>query len=488
MNFQSNKQNRKILIIEDDSAQLSRYIEMAREAGLDPHGARNESEAITQLTNLSFSYVLTDIHLGGKANFLGYEGISILKYIRENLPEVTALAMTSDPKIDTYHAVLKEGVAHLFRKPIISKDELIIHLKSARTHRIIGSFANKKQKDRALPEKIRNKYPDGIIVRDDLRQIARKIANHGSIPVVIYGETGTGKEEVAKLIHRTRVSLEGPIPFVPVNCANLNGDTAVSELFGHKKGSFTGAISTTSGFVGEANGGILFLDEIHALSIECQQRLLRVLNDGNYRRIGDDRDIYSNFQVIVATTRDLDKDVDEGNFLLDLRSRLIGIDLKLNPLRERTDELPSFIELFFARQGVSVTEEEINRIAKRCSEFYWRGNIRQLLNVLQTWIVQTEGDEKELRAENLPVYKLMMAPGNECHTTTPHMPSILPEDISILFAKSLNTDLPLNDSLSWFEKLILQSAINRHSKLSDVAIALGIGRTTLDDKRKKHGI
>ena len=139
------------------------------------------------------------------------------------------------------------------------------------------------------------------MVSDAIRETVRKIAAHGRVPVVIYGETGTGKEEVAKLIHRRRVELGGPIPFVPVNCANLRGGTAVSTIFGHKKGAFTGATETTSGFVGEAHGGILFLDELHALTLECQQHLLRVLNDGTYSRVGEAKELYSDFQVIVAT-------------------------------------------------------------------------------------------------------------------------------------------------------------------------------------------
>jgi DNA-binding NtrC family response regulator len=428
------------------------------------------------------------IHLGGQVNYQGYEGIKILKYLRENMPEVIPLAMTSDPKIQTYQDVLKEGVEHLFRKPIISKDELLIHLNAARSRRMVGSLVRRRPRDGDLPERIRKKCPDGIVVSEAIRETVRKIAAHGRVPVVIYGETGTGKEEVAKLIHRRRVELGGPIPFVPVNCANIHGETAVSTLFGHKKGAFTGATETTSGFVGEAHGGILFLDEIHALTHECQQRLLRVLNDGSYSRLGDTKELHSDFQVIVATTRDLDDEIDEGRFLLDLRNRLIGFDISLSPLRERKEDLPVLIDLCFAKHGLAVSTEEIDRIAKRCADFYWRGNIRQLMQVLQAWIAQTEGNEQEIRAENLPVFKLMMAPGDD---------SLVPKSLGVqgiladagkFIEKALQTDQPLQETVAAFEKLVLQAAMARHAKLGDLADALDMGRSTLDDKRKKHGI
>jgi DNA-binding NtrC family response regulator len=488
MNMELSKSNRTILIVEDDGSQLGRYLEMAREAGLEARGARNDKEAIQQLENISFQYVLTDIHLSGQLNYQGFEGIKILRFLRENMPEVIPLAMTSDPKIETYHDVLKEGVEHLFRKPIVSKDELLIHLNAARSRRVVGSLVKRRQKDSSLPERIRKKCPDGIVVPDSIRETVRKIAAHGRVPVVIYGETGTGKEEVAKLIHRRRFELSGPLPFVAVNCANLKGDTAVSTIFGHKKGSFTGATETTNGFVGEAHGGILFLDEIHALSAECQQRLLRVLNDGTYSRLGEAKELFSDFQVIVATTRDLDDEIDEGRFLLDLRNRLIGFDISLSPLRDRKEDLPILIELCFAKHGLTISADEIDRIAKRCAEFYWRGNIRQLFQVLQAWIAQSEGNEQEIRAENLPVFKLMLPPGDD--TTAPKSLGVhgIPADAVRILERALQSDQPLQETVGAFEKLVIQAAMARHQKLIETAAALGIGKSTLDDKRKKYGI
>jgi DNA-binding NtrC family response regulator len=227
------------------------------------------------------------------------------------------------------------------------------------------------------------------------------------LPLTLYGETGTGKEEIAKLVHRYRVELDGGVPFVPVNCANLTGDLAASLLFGHRKGAFTGADETTSGFIGEANGGILFLDEIHALPPTCQQRLLRVLNDGSYERVGESRPLRSEFQVIAASTRDLDTEADAGRFLLDLRMRLTGVDLELAPLRDRMHDLADLILVALAKEGVTISAAEVTRIAERCRLYQWKGNIRQLFRVIQTLVVMASFNEEEIRAENLPVFKSM---------------------------------------------------------------------------------
>jgi DNA-binding NtrC family response regulator len=212
------------------------------------------------------------------------------------------------------------------------------------------------------------------------------------------------------------------------------------------------------------------------------------LNDGTYSRVGEAKELYSDFQVIVATTRDLDDEIDEGRFLLDLRNRLIGFDISLSPLRERKEDLPVLTELCFSRHGLAVPEEKIDQIAKRCSEFYWRGNIRQLMQVLQAWIAQTEGNEQEIRAENLPVFKLMMAPGDDSLVPKSLGVQGLPADAGKFIEKALQADQPLHETVAAFEKLGLQAAMARHAKLGELANALGIGRSTLDDKRKKYGI
>ena len=261
-----------------------------------------------------------------------------------------------------------------------------------------------------LPTHLQELCPDGLCLEGSVRRWVEVAAQNAKLPIVIYGETGTGKEEVAKLIARRRVHHEGDIPFVPVNCALLGGDLAPSLLFGHKKGAFSGAYATTQGYVGEAHGGILFLDEIHTLSLSCQQKFLRVLNDGAYSRIGDTKELHSNFQVIVASTRDLDDAVDDGKFLLDLRVRLTGIDIPLAPLRERKADIPLLVELFFLKEAIAMSPSELNTLANRCQEFYWQGNIRQLFQCLRALLAISNAEGQLPLAENLPILRTMCAP------------------------------------------------------------------------------
>jgi DNA-binding NtrC family response regulator len=482
------RRKRSILIVEDEGSQLGRYLELARSAELDAHGAMTQEDAMQMLSKRSFQFLLTDIHLGGAKQQGNFEGLNILQHVKSNMPEIIPLAMTADPKIETYERVLNEGVLHLFRKPIVDIDELLIHLDAAQSVRLTGAMARRRPADMGLPPHLRKVCADGVVFPDHIRDAARKIAAHGRVPVVIFGETGTGKEEVAKIIHRRRVEAEGAVPLIAVNCAHLAGDTMLSMLFGHKKGAFTGADQTTNGFIGDANGGILFLDEIQTLTIECQQRLLRVLNDGSYTRLGDTQTLYSEFQVVVASTRDLDDEVEAGRFLLDLRTRLIGIDIHLDPLRERKQDLAVLVELFFVRQGLSLPKLELEQIARRCAEFHWRGNVRQLFQVLQVLLVQADGSEDRIRAEYLPVLRTMLTPGNEVQPTRRVQVAGLPEEAREAIERALKVDQALQDSVTMFERFVIGAAISRHAKIQDVANGLKIGRSTLDEKRKKYGL
>jgi DNA-binding NtrC family response regulator len=395
----------RVLIVEDSMAQIGHMLDVARVAGFEPRAVVSQAEAKEALRDRSYDVLLTDIHLTASRDQDSFEGLELLSFVRAEHPEVFCLAMSSDPKIETYREAVKRGALHFFRKPILGGDEFRIGVESARSRRGLLTAARRSSDSRN--EALISRFPDGLVIDDHIRTVARKVALSRRLPLTLYGETGTGKEEIAKLVHRYRVELDGGVPFVPVNCANLTGDLAASLLFGHRKGAFTGADETTSGFIGEANGGILFLDEIHALPPTCQQRLLRVLNDGSYERVGESRPLRSEFQVIAASTRDLDTEADAGRFLLDLRMRLTGVDLELAPLRDRMHDLADLILVALAKEGVTISAAEVTRIAERCRLYQWKGNIRQLFRVIQTLVVMASFNEEEIRAENLPVFKSM---------------------------------------------------------------------------------
>ncbi len=482
---------KSILIVEDDRDQLVRYVAMAKKAGLDVNGASDHHQALEILAKRSFDYVLTDIHLAGDLNQNGFEGIQILDYIKQNKPEVTPIAMTSDPKITTYQKVMAKGVSHLFRKPIRTEDELLLYLEFARKDRQKSSALRRnKQNAAGMPSHIMEKYPDGVVIPQDLREMARLVAVDGEAPFVITGETGTGKEELAKVVHRLSLEIRGPMPFIAVNCANIGGDTAVSTLFGHKKGSFTGAEATVNGLIGEADGGILFLDEINTLNLECQQRLLRVLNDGSYQRLGDAQTLYSRFQVIAAANCDLYVEVDKGKFLLDLVSRLTGLAVKLKPLRERLEELPIFVEMALAKVGATIGHAELQRLVKKCGDYYWRGNVRELFQVIRAMVILSGGDEGKVSADHLPVLPGMLAPGLKGAQTFDLAKLnrlVSAEDLTQLM-KAVSEDQPLEKSLATAEKIVIESALKRHGTLAAAAEALSTPKSTFSARSRRVGV
>lgn len=324
---------------------------------------------------------------------------------------------------------------------------------------------------------------ESLVISADLSSVASLLARNKQLPCVIYGETGTGKEEFAKLIHRRRMVIEGKIPLVAVNCAHLNTDLAVSTLFGHVRGSFSGADRNTRGLIEEADGGILFLDEVHALSLETQQRLLRVLNDGSYTKLGDTKTIYSRFQVLTASTKDLDDLVEGGTFLLDFRSRLTGIDVRLPALRERKQDMQDLIRIFLEQKDARLKPAMFESLVIKCSEYYWQGNIRQLFYVLNAWYALCDG---ELDVKLLPCAKTMHAPQVK-ESMSDQMTGQL-ADIIDAIERAIFLDVSLASALESVEKYILKQALALHPSIRDVYEGLDISRNNLYFKRRRYGL
>jgi DNA-binding NtrC family response regulator len=325
---------------------------------------------------------------------------------------------------------------------------------------------------------------DSIKVNPYLTKKATILATNSKLPGIVFGETGTGKEIFTELVHKRREFHEGKkVPLVSVNCANLNTDLALSILFGHVKGSFSSAEKNTSGLVAEANKGILFLDEIHALSIETQRSLLRVLNDGTYCRLGDTKILKSEFQVIAASTKDLDDEVEKGNFLLDLRSRITGLDVYIRPLRERKDEIPGLLHIFFKQQQMETSPRFIDELTLKISKYYWQSNIRQLFCMLNAWVAISDG---YLDISELPEYKSMFSP-NERQTYHNAEKSEFNE-ISNIIESAIVLDISLSDALQQIEKIILEEAIVNNNNITDVYRGLRISRNNFYIKRRKYGL
>jgi DNA-binding NtrC family response regulator len=197
---------------------------------------------------------------------------------------------------------------------------------------------------------------------------------------------------------------------------------------------------------------------------------------------------YSHFQLIAASTKDLDDATEQGEFLLDLRIRITGLDVVLPPLRERLADLPALIRLFFAREGIKVNPSELAKLEKICASYYWQGNIRQLYRVLHSLVVMSSYNSEELRADQLPVFKTMMAPGHKGGGRAADPGLDLPRDVLEKLTLPLVRDIPLDAALEDYEKHIIECALNRHATVNDVVSALGVSRSALAIKRQKYGL
>ena len=291
-------------------------------------------------------------------------------------------------------------------------------------------------------------------------------------PVLILGETGTGKEVVARAIHQ----IEGRGPFVVIDCSSLVGPLMESELFGYAKGAFTGAHNQKLGLLDAAHGGTAFFDEIGELPFEMQQKLLRVLQEKEYRAIGGLTSRSSDFRVIAATNRDLQKDVEDKKFRQDLYYRLAVMRLRLSPLRDRRDDIPSLITHFLDRYGND--HKMPDEIMSQLIDYDWPGNVRELEHTVQQMVAMNSGPW--LSNADLPSSVLNRKLEREMVTSNVTMP------IATLYQGPAATDsvIPLEE----IEKRAIKHALEvTKGDRSLAADLLGIGRTTLYRKLKSYG-
>ncbi|MFC3033253.1 sigma-54-dependent transcriptional regulator [Pseudoalteromonas fenneropenaei] len=336
-----------------------------------------------------------------------------------------------------------------------------------------------------------NKYPDGVIVPNNLISLCLGVSNCSEIPVLISGETGTGKGFLVKYIHQLRKEKEGSVPCISINCALINNDVADSMIFGHKKGAFTGATEDSDGAVGKSEGGIFFLDEIHCLNIETQKKLLRVLDDGSYTRVGESLERKANFQLIVATNVDLSKLVVEGKFLLDLLMRIKGIDIFLPPLRQRLDELSDLIALYFDKHNLKIQISDFNQIVENFSTRLWPGNVRQLYSVLDSMRFKARVNDDLYFCKYIPGLDESLDGfliGNESKVNSTDSRSEEIEEIIKHVSRVCVEPIHLEWLTERIEAMLIRYTMSRSSSIFDVMNHLGLSRGKLDFKRRKYDL
>jgi two-component system response regulator PilR (NtrC family) len=346
-----------------------------KKEGYDVTAAAHGPEALSLIDKEIYDLVISDVKMPGLS------GIDLLKAVKAVSPSTLVLMMTAFASTETAVEAMREGAYDYLTKPF-KIDEVKLLVKNALERKQLQDENTRLKQvvqDRASFEQIVGQSEKLSKVLDLIRKVADNNSN-----VLIFGESGTGKELVARAIHYNSRRRERP--FVTVNCSALPEPLLESELFGHMKGSFTGAISNKEGLFEIANDGTIFLDEIGETPLGIQVKLLRVLQEKEFRRVGGTRDMKIDVRIVAATNRDLEKSIAEGRFREDLYYRLDVIPIHLPPLRERPEDVPLLVEAFL-RKFTQEMGKTIARIEPAAVELLvkqeWRGNVRELENVME---------------------------------------------------------------------------------------------------------
>ena len=439
------------ILVADDEAGLREFITDSLE--LDEHtvvAAKDGKEAAKILDERGFDLVLTDLKMPG------LDGMGLLRKVRAEQPEVEVIVMTAHGTVDNAVEAMKLGAFEYLQKPLSGPDELRLLVARAIEHRGLRDRVDGAARHTEVAG-IPLTYGDPSMkpVVDAIDKVARTAAT-----VLLLGESGTGKEVAARTIHA--LGPRATKPFMAINCAALSEQLLESELFGHEKGAFTGATERKRGRLELSDGGTFFLDEVGELKPELQAKLLRVLQERRFERVGGSRTLEVDVRWIAATNRDLRAMIDEGRFREDLYHRLAVFPIKLPPLRERPQDL-----LPLARYLLTKIARDLKRsmpkltaaAEKRLTTAAWRGNVRELANTLERAAILADGDAIDASHIWIEEGGEAKPPGNEVR------PLVELEREAILHA--------------------LEVVGGNRRRAAEL---LGIGERTLYDKLKKYGV
>jgi len=450
---------KKILIIDDDidlCLLLKRYLDRK---GYQVTTASTASGGRAALKKNRFDLVLCDMRLPDM------DGMDLLKQVRNDYPQIPVVIITGYSDVRMAVKTIKMGAIEYVTKPI-HHEEILLTIEKALENRA---------EDEVKPRKTPRSTTDKKIVQGNslpakrIRQLIDLVAPT-DMTVIILGESGIGKEVAARSIHEK--SKRKNKPFVAIDCGALPENLAGSELFGHRKGAFTGALTDKTGQFELAQGGTLFLDEIGNLAYEHQVKLLRVIQERNIRKIGDTKDIAVDVRIIVATNDDLKKAAEEGDFREDIFYRLDEFRIELLPLRERTGDILLFAEHFLSESNTELernVEKFSAEVEERLKSYQWPGNLREMKNVIKRGTLLSAGNTMEL--------------------------SSLPEDIvhpKFVLTEPDSTDVEITDLKSVVERaerqaiqLVLEKTAFNKSRTAKI---LKVDRKTLYNKMNAYGI
>jgi two-component system, NtrC family, response regulator PilR len=373
---------RRVLIVEDESAVSHLLSRVLTSEGFDVEAVESGEEALRRLQNELYDVVLLDLHLPKMG------GMEVLSAAPALQTDAQFIMMTSFGTVDTAVEAMKRGAFDYINKPFRTEELLLILQRAIRDRQLRREAAQFADKEiGGVRSRIIGDSPAMARVFELVQRVAPMRAS-----VLITGDTGTGKELIARAIHELSERARGP--FVAVNCSALPETLLESELFGHTKGSFTGALADKRGLFEEAHGGTLFLDEIATISSAIQVKLLRVLQEKQVKRVGGTREIPVDFRLVAATNLDLEEEVESGRFRADLHYRLNVFPIRLPSLRERTGDIPLLAKHFrarFARDNGLEPPEILPETLDRMMAYDWPGNVRELENFVERALIMHAG-------------------------------------------------------------------------------------------------
>jgi DNA-binding NtrC family response regulator len=439
-----------LLVVDDDQEFRELLLQRLERGGYAVQAAGSGEEALEAAQRRHFDVAVFDMHMPGLS------GLELLERFKEKYGDCEVLMLTGQGSIDTAVQALKSGAFHYLQKPC-SLADLEVQITKAAEHRDL------QRENQQLRKLVERAQPSSEIVGESaaLKEVLRLIERAGPSDraILIYGETGTGKELVARALHRK--SQRANQPLVAINCAAIPESLLESELFGHERGSFTGATAMKQGLFEVANGGTLFIDEIGEMPGSLQAKLLRVLEDGSLRRVGSVQERKVDVRVLAATNRDLRKEIEQGRFREDLYYRINVMSLELPPLREREGDISILVDHFLGDDWY-VEPDALERLNSYC----WPGNVRQLINVLERAKILAEEDSIRLR--DLP--KEVVQSQSEATTDS-------------VAASTVDTD----DLNAFQRQKVLEVMQREGTNKAKVARTLGISRRKLYRLLEKYG-
>jgi NtrC-family two-component system response regulator AlgB len=449
------------LVIDDDKTFRDATCFLIEDAGHYAEGSPSGEQGLARLKEEKFHAVLLDVHLGAE------NGLDILVQIQKANPNLSVVMLTAQGNIKNAVEAMRRGAVDFLEKPF-SREQFLTVL--ARLQRLdqMGRRIETLQEE---VKETRSQGPELLFdfstpsMRETVEILTRAARSPASI--LILGESGTGKSVMARTIHQKSHLADSP--FVTVSCPSLSKELLESELFGHVKGAFTGAIKDHWGKVKAASGGTLFLDEIGDLPMEIQPKLLRLLQEREYERLGENVTRQAEVRVIAATNRDIKKRVADGAFREDLFFRLNVIAVEMPPLRDRAADVVRFAN-HYAKHFAGQCNRRIEGFTDEASEslrtYSWPGNLRELRNAIERAVILTNGE----------------------FITEHDLPSELRHDATAPSTNSTETRAGARISIEKLEEIHIRKILDLSQSLSEAAQTLGIDQATLYRKRKKLGL